>query len=152
MRLKTLLTLAGAAGGTVLATAGVVGLLGDGDDRGSVRAVASARGGQEVREIASVLEGHGAGGCKAEASRVECRYNDRYVAAEVFGGGAGLTVRSALPGWRSGTAQALMGDRGSFAILQGPNWLVTGPDEFVEGVRPELAGQVVYCDSPYSGC
>lgn len=156
MKPKTLLTLAGAAGGTAIVATGVVVLLvdggGDADGRASVRPAVSARDHQDAGRIAAVLRERGADGCKVEQSHVECRYNDRYVAAQVIRPGVGLTMRATLPSWKSGAAQAMIGDRGSFAILRGPNWLVTGPDEFVEAVRPALAGRVTYCDSPYSGC
>jgi hypothetical protein len=153
---KSLFALAGAAVGTVAATAGVVVALMDGDgetvdDPAALRPAASVTTGT-IGKITAVLQRHGATGCRGEQSRVECRFNDRYVAAQVVDPGLGMTMSSLLPSWKSGTAQAMTGDRGPFAIIQGSNWLVTGPDTFVDSVRGELRGRLIYCDSPYSTC
>ncbi|REE96413.1 hypothetical protein DFJ69_1846 [Thermomonospora umbrina] len=148
--------LVGAAAGTVAATVGVVTLVVDGDgeavrDRATVRPAMSTGSGRIV-EIGDVLRRHGATGCTSEPRRVECRYSDRYVAAEVVDPTLGVRLRDLLPTWKTGSAQAMTGDRGPFAILHGENWLVTGPDAFVEKVRPALRGRIVYCDRPYSTC
>mgnify|MGYP001063762713 CR=1 FL=1 len=154
VKVKSLLALSGAAVGTVAATVGIVAVLLDGGegtgDRGTVRPEASATG--PVGEIAAVLRKHGATECKDERDRVECRYRDRYVAAQILDPKLGLTLRSVLAVWKTGAAQAATGDRAPFAILVGDGWLVTGPDAFVEAVRPELSGRIIYCDRPYSTC
>jgi hypothetical protein len=152
MKSKTLIGLLGAVGGTAVATGGVVMALmgGDGEGGAGARPVASVGERGKAGEFATVLERYGAVGCRVEQSRVECRANDRYVAAQVVG--PELSMESLLGSWKTGTAQAMTGDRGSFAILRGPNWLVTGPDSFVAKVRPELGGRIIYCDRPYGGC
>ncbi|MFD0691428.1 hypothetical protein [Actinomadura fibrosa] len=152
MKPTTLLALAGAVGGTVLATAGVAALVLDGDGGGSTRPAASARSYESAGAIGTVLRRNGATGCTADASRVECRYAGRYVAAIVLTPSMGLTADAALQSWRTGVAQSALGDDGAFAVLQGPNWLVTGPDELVGGVRPSLGGRMLRCDRPYGTC
>lgn len=151
---RTLLGLLGAVGGTAVVTGGVVlGLMGadeEGGGGGAGQPVASVSSRGVVGKFAEVLERHGAVGCRVERSRVECRVDDRYVAAQVIGPELGMA--ETLASWKTGAAQAMTGDRGSFAILRGPNWLVTGPDAFVEKVRPELSGRMIYCDRPYGGC
>ncbi|WP_146087569.1 hypothetical protein [Thermomonospora echinospora] len=156
MKRKSLFALAGAAAGAAAVTVGVVAVLVDGDggtveDRATLRPAAGVTTGT-IGKITAVLQEHGATGCRSEQSRVECRLSDRYVAAQVVDPRQGLTMDSLLPVWKSGTAQAATGDRGPFAVLQGAGWLVTGPDTFVDAVRGELSGRIVYCDRPYSTC
>lgn len=153
MKAKSLLALSGAAVGTVAATVGVVVFMNGGeaaDDPDTVRPEVSATG--TAGKIMAVLQEHGATECKGDQNRVECRFQDRYVAAQVLDPELGLTLKSVLAGWRTGAAQAATGDRAPFAILVGDGWLVTGPDAFVEDVRPELTGRIIYCDRPYSTC
>jgi hypothetical protein len=149
---RTLLAVAGAVAGTVAVSGGVTFFaLGGDEGPASARPSASVRDPRTTREFAQVLKQHGASRCVTERRRVECRVSDRYVAAEVVGGG--LDMASVLGNWKTGTAQAMTGDRGSFAILYGTNWLVTGPDEFVAKVRGDVpGGRVIYCDRPYSVC
>ncbi|WP_157995743.1 hypothetical protein [Thermomonospora amylolytica] len=152
MKAKSLLALTGAVGGT-LAAAGVVFVLLDGDPETADRAAPGVPGVTgETREIAEVLVDSGATGCRGDRGRVECRFSDRYVAAEVVDPRLGVTVDSMLPGWKTGAAQASTGDRGPFAVLYGRTWLVTGPEAFVEEVQERLQGRIVYCDRPYGAC
>ncbi|WP_153532590.1 hypothetical protein [Actinomadura macrotermitis] len=152
MKPKPLLALAGAIGGTVLATAGVAAfVMGDGDDD-AARPAASARPQQNTGQIAAALRANGATGCDADGTRVECRYDGHYVAATVITPGMGISMQTALEGWRSGVGQSALGEQGAFAILQGPNWLVTGPGELVDRIRPSLGGRALHCDQPYGTC
>ncbi len=152
MKPKAMLAIAGAVGGTVLATAGVAAFALDGDGDGSVRPAANARSYQDAAQIGDVLREHGATGCAADPSRVECRYAGRYVAATVITPDLGMTVDTALRSWRTGVGQSALGEQGEFAILRGPNWLVTGPGELIAKVRPALGGKALRCDKPYGTC
>lgn len=152
MKAKSLLALTGAVGGT-LAVAGAAFALFDGDSGAADRAgsvVPGATG--EARRIAAILVDSGATGCRGDRSRVECRFSDRYVAAEVVDPRLGTTVESLLPSWKTGAAQASTGDTSPFAVLYGKTWLVTGPEAFVEEVQERLDGLIVYCDRPYGPC
>ncbi|GAA2616754.1 hypothetical protein GCM10010411_59890 [Actinomadura fulvescens] len=154
-----MLAVAGAVGGTALATAGVAAFLMTGDDGGaSARPTASARAYGDTKEIAAALQERGAADCRVDRSRVECRFAGRYVAGTVLGpgggsgGGSGLTMDTALESWKTGVGQSALGEQGAFAILHGPNWLVTGPDALIDKVRPALGGQVLHCDRPFGTC
>ncbi|MBW8487335.1 hypothetical protein [Actinomadura parmotrematis] len=151
MKSKPLLALAGAVGGTILATAGVAAFLAANGDDGATP-VASARSQQDTKQIAAALRAAGADSCDADATRVECRYEGRYVAATVVTADMGLTMETAVQSWRTGVGQSALGDDAAFALLQGPNWLVTGPDGLVDGVRPKLGGSLLHCDRPYGTC
>ncbi|WP_067475920.1 hypothetical protein [Actinomadura hibisca] len=152
MKPTSLLALAGAVGGTVLATAGVALLVLD-DDSGETRPAASARAHQDASAIAAALRERGATGCSdGDPTRVECRYAGRYVAATVLTPDTGMTVDALAGSWRTGVGQSSLGELGPFALLQGPNWLVTGPRELVDKVRPDLGGQVLHCDRPFGTC
>jgi hypothetical protein len=161
MKRKPLLALAGAVAGTAIATAGVSVFLTSGDSDGDgnrggtgagAAAVRPARPYQNAKEIAAELRGRGASGCSLDPSRVECRYGGRYVAAIVLGNGTGLTMDTALESWKTGIGQSTLGEQNAFALLKGPNWLVTGPDELVGKVRPALGGTLIHCDRPYGTC
>ena len=155
MKSKPMLAVAGAVGGTVLATAGVSAFLLSGDDGGtSARPAASARAYGDTKEIAAALQGQGTVGCRIDRTRVECRFGGRYVAGTVLssGAGSGLTMDTALESWKTGVGQSALGEQGAFAILHGPNWLVTGPDTLIDKVRPALGGRVLHCDHPFGAC
>ncbi|MBO2454795.1 hypothetical protein J4573_47445 [Actinomadura barringtoniae] len=162
MKRKPLIALAGAVAGTALATAGVSALLAfddvggsgkGGDGKGdSSAAVRPARSYENAKEIAAQLRGGGASGCSLDPARVECRYGGRYVAAIVLGGTSGLTMATALESWKTGIGQSTLGEQNAFALLQGPNWLVTGPDDLIGKIRPALGGALVHCDRPYGTC
>lgn len=147
---KSLLVLAGAVGGTVLASAGVAVFLMDDND--GARPVASASAQQDAGTIGKTLRANGATGCTTEQDRVECRYSGRYVAATVITPDSGLTMDAVLEGWKSGVGQSALGEQGAFSLLRGPNWLLTGPRELVGKVRPELGGQALNCDRPFGTC
>ncbi|RFU37004.1 hypothetical protein DZF91_35140 [Actinomadura logoneensis] len=152
MKPKSLFALACSTGGTVLATAAL--LAGCGGDGGSATAKAapSARSYQDTAEIGRVLRAAGATGCNADPTRVECRYQGRYVAATVLTPSLGLTMDTALRSWRSGVGQSALGENGPFAILRGPNWLLTGPGGLVDRARGDLGGRAYHCDRPYGKC
>ncbi|WP_034487286.1 hypothetical protein [Actinomadura oligospora] len=155
MKSTSPLALARSTGATVLATAAMAALLaGCGGDGGSATAksVPSARSYQGAAEIGRALRAAGATGCSTDASRVECRYQGRYVAATVIDPSLGLTMDTALRSWRSGVGQSALGENGAFAILRGPNWLVTGPDGLVDRARGDLGGRAYHCDHPYGKC
>ncbi|MFC4913360.1 hypothetical protein [Actinomadura gamaensis] len=159
MKPKSTLALACSTGGTVLATAlataGVAALLaGCGGDGGAATAKSapSARAYSDTAELGRVLRADGATGCSSDATRVECRYQGRYVAATVLSPGLGLTMDTALRSWRSGVGQSAIGENGAFAILQGPNWLLTGPGELVDKARADLGGHAHHCDHPFGTC
>ncbi|MFG2006757.1 hypothetical protein ACGFNU_47190 [Spirillospora sp. NPDC048911] len=156
MKSKPMLAVAGAVGGTVLATAGVAAFLLSGDDGGgtSARPGASARAYGDTGEIAAALRERKATGCRVDRVRVECRFGGRYVAGTVLGSGSGsgLTMDTALESWKTGIGQSALGEQGAFAILYGPNWLVTGPGALIDKVRPTLGGQVLHCDRPFGTC
>jgi len=156
MKRKPLIALAGAVAGTALATAGVSVFLatggGGGDGDSGAAAVRPARPYQNAKEIAAELRGRGASGCTVDPSRVECRSGGRYVAAIVLGGKSGLTMATALESWKTGIGQSTLGEQNAFALLQGPNWLVTGPDDLIGKVRPALGGTLIHCDRPYGTC
>ncbi|KAB2348028.1 hypothetical protein [Actinomadura rudentiformis] len=155
MKSKPMLAVAGAVGGTVLATAGITAFLMTGEDGGaSARPGASARAYGDTKDIAAALRKRGATGCRVDQARVECRFGGRYVAGTVLspGSGSGLTMDTALESWKTGIGQSALGEPGAFAILHGPNWLVTGPDALIDKVRPALGGQVLHCDRPFGTC
>lgn len=151
VKAKSLPALTGAVGGT-LAVAGAAFVLFDGSSKNADHdsAVPGVTG--ETRQIATILVDSGATGCRGDRSRVECRFSDRYVAAEVIDPRLGATVESMLPGWKTGAAQASTGDHSPFAVLYGKSWLVTGPEAFVEEVQERLDGLIIYCDRPYGAC
>ncbi|MEU5885053.1 hypothetical protein [Spirillospora sp. NPDC047279] len=158
MKRTSMLAVSGAVAGTVLATAGVAGVLMTGDDGGaSARppaASAPARSYQDTTEIQAALREQGATGCRGDRSRVECTFGERYVAAMVLnaGSGAGLTVDTALESWKTGVGQSALGEQGAFAILQGPNWLATGPVSLVDKIQQTLGGRALHCDRPFGTC
>ncbi|MGI5166902.1 hypothetical protein ACQEU3_21370 [Spirillospora sp. CA-253888] len=152
MKSTSLLALAGAVGGTVLATAGVALFVLD-DDPAETRPAASAGAQQDTTVIAAALRKHGASGCSDDdPTRVECRYTGRYVAGAVLTPSMGMSMDSAVSSWRTGVGQSSLGEQGPFALLQGPNWLVTGPRELVDKVRGDLGGQALHCDRPFGTC
>lgn len=143
MRAKPLFVLAGAVGGTLVATAAFV-------LNGNASEVPEAVSYRDVSKITAVLRDHGADGCEADATRVECRHEGRYVAGTVLT--SGLTMDTALSTWRTGVAQSALGEQGPFAIVQGPNWLVTGPGALMREASQELGGRLINCDRPYGSC
>ncbi|MFC5183916.1 hypothetical protein [Actinomadura harenae] len=155
MKPSSPLALVRSTGVTALATVGLATLLaGCGGDGGSATAksVPSARAYKDATAIGRALRAAGATGCTTDKTRVECRYQGRYVAATVLDPSLGLTVDTALRSWRSGVGQSALGENGAFAILRGPGWLVTGPDGLVDRVRGDLGGRAYHCDHPYGTC
>jgi hypothetical protein len=164
---KSLLTLIGASAGTAVAAVAISMVLMDtGGDAGgdhasaapavsatSARAIPQAHRFNTSAQVAVALQSHGVASCTFDRIRTECRYHDgRYVAATVITEDYNLGIKTALQSWQTGLGQAMVGEDGPFAILQGPNWLVTGPNELIEAVRPELGGNLIHCDHPNGSC
>lgn len=119
----------------------------------AARAIPQARRFKTSAQIAVALQAHGVANCSFDRIRTECRYHDgRYVAATVITEDYNLSMDTALQTWKTGLGQAMVGEDGPFAILQGPNWLVTGPDELIGAVRQELGGNLFQCDRPNGTC
>jgi hypothetical protein len=163
---KSLLALVGAIAVAVLAVIGVAVVLTGGDEGagggGTATAAASSPAARAIppaqrfktsAQIAVALQAHGVADCSFDRIRTECRYHDgRYVAATVITEDYNLGIDTALQSWQTGLGQAMVGEDGPFAILQGPNWLVTGPDELIGAVRQELGGNLFQCDRPNGSC
>lgn len=157
MKFKSLLGIAAAVLVTVLVSVGVVVFRTGGDDSAgdasvSSKVTKSARTYTDSAEIAKVLTARGATGCAGEAERIECRFQNRYVAATVLPADSSLTMDTALQSWKSGLGQSMLGDQSSFGVLYGPNWLVTGPQKLTVALRPALGGKLIRCDRPFGGC
>jgi hypothetical protein len=172
---KSLLTLIGASTGIALAAVAITLVLmstGDGAAEGhdptapaassttsstaastAPRAIPRAQRFRTSAQVAVALQAHGVAECAFDRIRTECRYHDgRYVAATVITEDFNLGMKTALQSWQTGLGQAMVGEDGPFAILQGPNWLVTGPTELISAVRPELGGNLIQCDHPNGTC
>lgn len=156
---KSMFAIAGAAGGTLLITSGVaVALMSGGGGEAAapaeLRPSATSEPAAARHRFSSVLQQHGADACTGDAARIECRYHDRYVASVVLRPGRtrATELRAELKNLKSGVAQNLLRDQGPFAILQGADWLVTGPDPLVESVRGKVGGRIIYCERPYGKC
>ena len=170
MKRKSLLTLIGASAGTAVAAVAIsmavmdtggsagadhasAGPVGPAVSATSARAIPPAHRFKTSAQVAVALQSHGVASCTFDRIRTECRYHDgRYVAATVITEDYNLGIKTALQSWQSGLGQAMVGEDGPFAILQGPNWLVTGPNELIDAVRPELGGTLIRCDHPNGSC
>jgi hypothetical protein len=166
---KSLLTLIGAGAAIALAAIGITMVLlntGGGAAGGggtasatptasstAARAIPRAHRFKTSAQVAVALQAHGVAECAFDRIRTECRYHDgRYVAATVITEDFNLGIKTALQSWQTGLGQAMVGEDGPFAILQGPNWLVTGPKELIGAVRPQLGGNLIQCDHPNGTC
>jgi hypothetical protein len=154
---KSSLTIAGATAAGLLVTAGIATLvLGGGGSAGDAARVAestkAAKSHTSTTQIAKALKARGATGCTGDAQRTECRFEGQYVAATVLAPGSSLPMDTALQSWKSGLGQSMLNDQSPFAVLHGPNWLVTGPQGLVTDVRSQLGGTLIRCERPFGDC